>query len=99
MKNFVIAILIAGAAVTGVFAQSSLFDRYDVKMTGWAQLPAGTTWGSETSAVAADGRGLVAIMTRGAPYERIFTTDGKFVKSWGEQGMFGTAHSVHFDSD
>src|SRR5262249_48964972 len=76
-----------------------LFDRYDVKMTGWAQLPAGTTWGGETSFIAADGKGQVGVMTRNAPYFRVFTTDGKFVKSWGEQGMFGTAHSVHFDRD
>jgi DNA-binding beta-propeller fold protein YncE len=99
MKNFVIAILVAGATVTGAFAQSSLFDRYDVKMTGWAQLPAGSTWGGETSAIAADGKGQVVVMTRTAPYVRVFTTDGKFVKSWGEQGLFGMAHSVHFDRD
>src|SRR5262249_47596728 len=83
MKNFVIAILVAAATVTGAFAQSSLFDRFDVKMTGWAQLPAGTTWGGETSAIAADGKGQVVVMTRVAPYFRVLTTDGKFVKSWG----------------
>ena len=99
MKDFVIAILVAGATVTWAFAQSSLFDRYDVKMTGWAQLPAGTTWGGETSAIAADGKGQVIVMTRNAPHFRVFTTDGKFVKSWGEDGLFKQAHSVHFDRD
>jgi peptidylamidoglycolate lyase len=99
MKNVVFAIVVAAATVTGAFAQSSLFDRYDVKMTGWAQLPAGTTWGGETSAIAADGKGQVVVMTRTAPYFRVFTTDGKFVKSWGEQGAFGMAHSVHFDRE
>jgi len=99
MKNLIITVLIAGATVTSAFAQSSLFDRYDVKMTGWAQLPPGTTWGGETSAIAADGKEQVIVMTRTAPYFRVFAPDGKFVRSWGEQGMFGMAHSVHFDRE
>ena len=41
MKNFVFVVVIAAALVTGAFAQSSLFDKYDVNMTKWAQLPAG----------------------------------------------------------
>ncbi|MBI2150131.1 MAG: hypothetical protein HYU27_05950 [Acidobacteria bacterium] len=99
MKNFMFVILVMGALATGAFAQSSLFDRYDVNMTKWAQIPPGPEWGGETSAVAADGKGTVIVMTRVAPYVRVFTTDGKFVKSWGEQGSFGMAHSVHFDRE
>jgi peptidylamidoglycolate lyase len=38
-------------------------------------------------------------MIRVAPHVRVFTTDGKFVKSWAEQGSFGMAHSVHFDKE
>jgi hypothetical protein len=67
MKSLVPAILIAGFCASGASAQSSLFDRYDVKMTGWAQLPAGTQWGGETSWVAADGKGQVVVFVRKAP--------------------------------
>jgi len=99
MKKYVFVVLIAGALVTGAFAQSSLFDKYDVNMTKWAQLPAGTAWGGVTSWVAADGKGTVIVLVRKAPYFRVFSTDGKFVKSWGEEGLFNEAHSVHFDRD
>jgi sugar lactone lactonase YvrE len=99
MKKIMLGMLAMSGLVTLTFAQSSIFDRYDVNMSKWAQLPAGEGWGGETSAVAADGKGTVAVMIRVAPHVRIFTTDGKFVKSWGEQGTFGMAHSVHFDSE
>jgi len=71
MKNCVFAVLVAGMLVTGAFAQSSLFDRYDVNMTKWAQLPAGTSWDGETSSVAADGKGTVIVLVRKAPYFRV----------------------------
>jgi peptidylamidoglycolate lyase len=99
MKNYMFTVLIVAALVTTASAQSSLFDRYDVNMTKWAQLPAGTTWGGETTWVAADGKGTVIVMVRKAPYFRVFTTDGKFVKSWGDEGLFKQAHSVHFDRE
>ena len=57
MKNYVIAILVAGALVASAHAQSSLFDKYDVNMSKWAQLPANQPWAGETSSVAADGKG------------------------------------------
>jgi hypothetical protein len=99
MKNYVFAILVAGALVTGAFAQSSLFDKYDVNMTKWAQMPAGMAWGGVTTWVAADGKGTVIVLVRKAPYFRVFTTDGKFVKAWGDEGLFNEAHSVQFDRD
>jgi sugar lactone lactonase YvrE len=99
MRNCVFAILIAGVFVVGAFAQSSLFDKYDVNMTKWAQLPAGTAWGGLTTWVAADGKGTVIVLVRKAPYFRVFTSDGKFVKSWGDEGLFNEAHSVQFDRD
>lgn len=83
----------------GASAQSSLFDRYDVNMTKWAQLPPGTAWGGETSWVAADGKGQVIVLVRKAPYFRVFTADGKFLRSWGEDGLFKTAHSAYFDRE
>src|SRR5712691_10486130 len=91
MKNYVFAALVAGALVTGAFAQSSLFDKYEVNTTKWAQLPAGTAWGGLTTWVAADGKGTVIVLVRKAPYFRVFTSDGKLVKSWGEEGLFNEA--------
>ncbi|MBV9508382.1 MAG: 6-bladed beta-propeller [Acidobacteriia bacterium] len=98
MKNLVFAIFGACVLVCGAFAQSSLFNRYDVTMK-WGQLPAELPWDGVTSWVAADGKGQVIVMVRKAPYIRVFTTDGKFVKSWGEAPTFKEAHSVHFDHD
>jgi len=96
LLSFVIAAALCAAAAN---AQSSLFDRYDVNMTKWAQLPPGAEWGGETSWVAADGKGQVVVLVRKAPYFRVFTADGKFVRSWGEDGLFKLAHSVYFDRD
>jgi hypothetical protein len=97
MKTLLLVISAACAFAGGAAAQSSLFDRYDVNMTKWAQLPADLPWGGETTWVAADGKGQVIVMVRKAPYFRVFTTDGKFVKAWGDDGLFKEAHSVHFD--
>jgi len=99
MKKLVFGILIAGTFATAAFGQASLFDKYDVNMTKLAQLPADMPWGGETTWVAPDGKGQVIVMVRKAPYFRVFTTDGKFVKAWGEQSLFNQAHSVYFDRD
>lgn len=99
MKNLVFVISAVTILAAPAFAQSSLFDRFDVNMTKWAQLPPGAEWGGETSMVAADGKGHVTVIVRVAPHFREFTADGKFVKAWGEQGLFGMAHSVHYDAE
>src|SRR5262245_16011652 len=102
IKNLTIvalALLVASIVVPTASAQSSLFDRYDVNMKSWAQLDPAVPWGGETSMVALDGKGNVVVIVRVAPYFRMFTTDGKFVKAWGENGTFGMAHSVHFDKE
>jgi streptogramin lyase len=65
----------------------------------WAQLPADLPWGAATSSVAADGKGNIVVLVRAAPYFRVFTRDGKFVKAWGDAGLFTLAHSVMFDRD
>ena len=75
----------------------SLFDRYTVK-ADFAGL-AGSGWGASTTSVAADGKGQVIVMVRQAPYFRVFTTDGKPVKTWGDAGLFSLAHSVHVGPD
>ena len=98
MKNLVLTIFSSCALACSVSAQSSLFNRYDVTMK-WGQLPADLPWDGVTTWVAADGKGKVVVMVRKAPYIRVFTTDGKFLKAWGEAPLFKEAHSVHFDHD
>src|SRR5688572_31369556 len=101
MKLRAATILLATAfAIAGVGAQStlsSLFDRYTVK-ADFAGL-AGAGWGASTTSVAADGKGQVLVMVRAVPYIRIFTADGKPVKTWGDAGLFNLAHSVHVAHD
>jgi peptidylamidoglycolate lyase len=64
----------------------------------WAQLPDGKTWDGSTSWITTDGKGNVLVLVRTAPYFRWFTRDGKFVKAFGENGQFDTAHSVTIDA-
>src|SRR5499427_8679789 len=99
MKKCMFAVLVAGCLLTSAFAQSSLFDRYDVNMNKWAQLPDNLPWGGVTTWLAADGKGQVVVMVRKAPYFRVFTTNGTFVKAWGEQDLFNEAHAVFFDRE
>ena len=65
---------------------------------GWAQLPQGTTWNGNTTWITADGKGNVVVLVRTAPYFRVFTRDGKFVKAFGDDGLFESAHSVTIDT-
>jgi streptogramin lyase len=65
----------------------------------WAQLPNPGVWDGSTSWITADGKGNIVVLVRVAPYFRVFSRDGKFVKSFGEDGMFDTAHSVTVGPD
>lgn len=64
----------------------------------WAQLPEGKAWDGNTTWITADGKGNVVVLVRTAPYFRLFTRDGKFVKAFGNDGLFQSAHSVMVDS-
>src|SRR5437588_10074018 len=99
MKTLTRAVVLASALTAAAFAQSSLFDRYDVNMDKWAKLPGDLPWSGTTTWVAADGKGQVVVMVRKAPYFRVFKTDGTFVKAWGEQSLFNEAHAVFFDRE
>ena len=89
--------LLLTAAAGAQSTLGSLFDRYDVKAS-FAH-PADGSWGASTTSIAADGKGSVVVMVRAVPYFRVFTTDGKPVKTWGDAGLFNLAHSVHFAPD
>jgi peptidylamidoglycolate lyase len=80
---------------TGISAQSG--NAYTVD-SGWAQLPQGTTWNGNTTWITADGKGNVVVLVRTAPYFRVFTRDGAFVKAFGDAGLFESAHSVTIDA-
>jgi sugar lactone lactonase YvrE len=80
---------------TGISAQSGGTYKID---PGWAKLPQGTTWNGNTTWITADGKGNVVVLVRTAPHFRVFTRDGTFVKSFGDEGLFESAHSVTIDA-
>ena len=95
--------LAAGVSMTELAAQqstlASLFDRYDIK-PNFGQVDGKPAWGGLTTWVAADGKGSVIVMVRAVPYFRVFTTDGKPVKTWGDdKSLFNQAHSIQFAPD
>ena len=79
----------------GISAQSGTTYKVD---PGWAQLPRGTNWNGNTTWITADGRGNVVVLVRTAPYFRVFARNGTFVKAFGEDGLFESAHSVTIDA-
>jgi peptidylamidoglycolate lyase len=82
------------AAAAHLSAQSGGTFKVDAN---WAQLPPGATWGGNTSWITADGKGNVVVLVRTAPYFRVFTRDGRPVKTFGDDGLFESAHSVTID--
>jgi sugar lactone lactonase YvrE len=65
---------------------------------GWAQLPQGASWSGNTTWITADGKGSVVVLVRAAPHVRVFTRDGRFVRAFGDEGLFQSAHSVTIDT-
>ena len=92
----VLAALLLCAAFVAVRALSAQAG-YTVD-ANWAQLPQGTTWGGNTSWIAPDGKGSVVVLVRTAPYFRLFSRDGTFVRAFGADGLFESAHSVTVDA-
>ena len=90
-----IAVALFALVATGISAQSD--GTYTVD-SNWAQLPQGTTWNGNTTWITADGKGNVMVLVRTAPYFRVFTRDGRFVKAFGDEGLFENAHSVTIDA-
>ena len=94
----VLAVLFACAAVgsePGVSAQSRSGYTVDAN---WARLPPGTAWNGNTSWITADGKGQVVVLVRTAPYFRVLGRDGTFLKAFGDDGLFDSAHSVSIDA-
>ena len=94
----ILSTLLACIALSGastVLAQSG--GKYTVD-ANWARLPAGTAWTGNTSWITADGKGQVVVLVRTAPYFRVLTRDGAWVKAFGDDGLFDSAHSVTIDA-
>ena len=80
--------------VSPIVAQSR--PTYEVD-ANWARLPEGTTWNGNTSWITADGKGQIVVLVRTAPYFRVLTRDGAFVRASGDDGLFQSAHSITID--
>ena len=89
------ALLVCSVLLPGVSAQSG--GNYKVD-PNWAQLPQATNWNGNTTWITADGKGSVVVLVRTAPYFRVFTRDGRFVREFGDAGLFESAHSVTIDA-
>lgn len=61
----------------------------------WPQRPAGAEWGS-MSGVTVDALDQVWLFTRAVPPVQVFTAEGKFVRSWGNDHI-NRAHMLRFD--
>jgi sugar lactone lactonase YvrE len=88
----------APVAPASTASTASTNDKYVVN-TQWAQVPADLPWNAATSGIAPDGKGNVLVFVRGMPFFRLFTTEGKFVRSWGDAALFTQPHSLMFDRE
>jgi streptogramin lyase len=92
----VLSALVVSVAAAAVAISAQSPGSYTLN-PNWAQLPAGTSWSGNTTWITADGKGSVVVLVRAAPYFRVFSRDGTFVKAFGDSGMFESAHSVTID--
>jgi peptidylamidoglycolate lyase len=93
-----VSLALGQAPAPNTTPQAPVNDKYVVN-NKWAQLPADLPWNASTTNIAPDGKGNVVVLVRGMPYFRMFTTDGKFVRSWGEAGSFVEPHSLIYDRE
>lgn len=69
---------------------------YEVDPT-WPERPAGVEWG-QTSGVAVDAKDQVYVFTRAKPPVQVYSTQGKFLRAWGED-LIETAHYIRVAPD
>lgn len=84
-----VAVLLAAAVV---LAQSGSYE-----VASFGELPGGLEWEAVSSAAFHGGH--VFALRRAAPNVVEMTTDGKVVKSWGDNSLYRVAHSIDFDRD
>jgi sugar lactone lactonase YvrE len=81
-----------------LIAQSN--DKFAVSET-WAQLPPSAKEWGPISSVTSDDNGSILVLRRTFPSLFVFSSDGKFLKSWGAEGLFQGpgAHGVRVSRD
>jgi sugar lactone lactonase YvrE len=94
----VLPALLLCAGLCDLPAASAQSDSHYKVDASWARLPAGTTWTGNTSWITTDGKGQVVVLVRTAPYFRVLSRDGALVKTFGDDGLFQSAHSVTVDA-
>jgi 6-bladed beta-propeller len=76
------------------YPRISLATWYEVDAT-WPEKPGNIQWG-HVPGIAVDAKDQVWVYTRAIPPVQIYTSEGKFVRSWGED-QIKTAHHMKFD--
>ena len=70
---------------------------YEISGRNWGELPEGWTY-REATAVAVDSKDNVYVYNRGGHPVIVFDSDGKFLRSWGED-IFTTPHGITIGPD
>jgi peptidylamidoglycolate lyase len=86
--------LVLGASVAVATPARAAELRYHA-VENWAQLPAGTKWGTMT-AVDIDSHGAIYVLQRTPAVVMVFDRAGKLLRTWGE-GSFPNAHGLRVD--
>lgn len=99
LMRTVLAGLLTGLAVAGVPDLAAQSGTDWVVDGAWARLPEGASWNGSTSWIEADRNGNIVVLVRTAPYFRVFSREGRFIRAFGEDGLFESAHSVTIDPE
>ena len=96
MKRYFPVMVVGLVLCTIAAVQYNAQSKTQYEMAAWGQLPpAVQQWGWTTS-VASDHNGKVLVFRRADPPILVFTSDGKFVRSFGN-GLFKKPHSIDVD--
>ena len=109
MKNIVLACLVLLLISPAAFAQRpirpllplrayTLQDYQPVDFAEALAFPDGMEMAS-FAGVAMNARGNLVILSRGTPTFLEFDSNGQFVRSFGEDGLFARSHGLHIDRD
>jgi len=61
--------------------------------------PANGKWDGPTMWITSDGNGEIYVLSRTAPFVRIFDRNGNFIRAWNGDGEISNPHSITIDSD
>ena len=56
-------------------------------------------WDGATMWIAADGKGQIYVLSRVAPFVRIYNREGNFIRAWDGEGELSNPHSITIDND